>query len=340
MNLTNPQGDKTVNKLVALIILSCVFFPLAIGAMSLISIRSWVLDRSVYERMVSDERLYDAMLTGELPNQFNRSVFVDGDQLPLAAVNNALREVVTADYLRAQSLSVVDQVFDFIEGRSESVEVTFDITPIKAALRGEAATRFANTMAASLPSCAAGQPEITPGGRLVRCIADDSSVEGAAVQIAGALPAVLAAAPDQIVLNDPMYFRNDWGFTNWFRAGTLNSMLNVGILTLIAATLAAAVAGAYLGGDDRRGRLKWFGAALYVLRFGLDAARWEGIRYSEAFRQAVTDMILPLVQQIGSGFLLTGLVSGLIALIVLIWSWRTPSTEQPVGKLVQVPVRN
>jgi hypothetical protein len=360
MNQSILKGDNAMRKLSALLILTVVFFPLVVTVMSLIAIRPWVLDRDFYERMVSDERLYDAVLAWELPNQFNRNVFINEDRLPVNALNIALREVVTPDYLRTQSVNVVDQVFDFIEGQNESFEISFDITPLKTALAGEAGLRFANALAAALPPCESGQTAITPGGVLVRCIAVNSSVAQAADQIARALPVALEDSPDHVVLNDPSNLQNNWGFTNWFLGSSVRSALDLSMFTVIFTTLAVGLIGSFLGGDDLRGRLKWLGSSLFVpaslfvlmglimatpliagpLRNGLNAFRWEGIQYSEAFREAVIEIVAPLVQQIGIGFLITGLVSVLIAGGVLVWSWSINPGERRSSKMVQVPARN
>ena len=349
-----------MRKLFAQLILIFVFFPLAVTAMTLTSIRPWILDRGFYERMVSDERLYDALLTGDLPNQFNARIFVEGDDLPLSALNTALREVVTFGYLRTQSLTIVDEVFDFIDGRTENFEIGFDITPIKAALVEESAVRFATTLAAALLPCESGQAAVPPGGRLVRCIAANSSVDAAAEQITLALPGLLEDAPDRIILNDPANLRNDWGYMDWFVGSSTRGGLDIAVLTVILTSVSVGIVGAFLGGDDLRGRLMWLGSSLFVtaslfvliglvmatpliagpLSNGLNAADWGGIQYSKAFREAVTAIVTPLVQQIGTGFLLTGMVSGLIAFGLLFWSGRVTATDQPTGKIIQVPVRN
>jgi hypothetical protein len=360
MKISISKGDNSMRKLFALIILTVVFFPLAVAAMTLTAIRPWVLDRNFYERLVSDEQLYDALLTGELPNQFNRFVFVDKDQLPLGALSIALREVVTASYLRTQSVAMINQVFDFIDGRKANFEVSFDVSSLKIALGGEAGIRFAKALAASLPFCEVGQEAITPGGTLVRCIAANSSITEAGQQIARALPTALEDAPDHIILNDSMNFQNDWRFVDWFRAGTIRSTLDLSILIIIFTTLATGLVGAFLGGNDLRAQLRWFGSSLFVpaslfvlmgviiatpliagpLRDGLNADRWNGIPFGEAFREAIVGMITPLMQQIGNGFLITGGETCLIALGLFAWSWSVTATEHQSGKLVQVPVRN
>lgn len=348
-----------MRKSYALFILIVVFFPLAFAAMTLTSIRPWILDRDFYNRVVGDDRLYEALLTEELPNQLNREVFIAAEQLPVDALSVALREVVTSAYLRAQAVNVVDKVFDYIDGRDRAIEISWNIAPIKAALLGEAGTRFAATLAAALPTCSVGQEPIAPGGSLTRCISTGASVDAAAGQIVDALPGVLENTPDQIILNDRVSLRMNWYNFDWLLGSSVRTGLDVAMICMIAFAAIFGLVGAYLGGDDLRARLKWLSSSLFapaslfllaglVLSFpviarplsdGLTYVRW-GVQYSEAFREAVLSVIVPVIQQVGNGFLLTGVVSCLIALGLLIWSWATPSNVGRSAKMVQVPAQN
>lgn len=345
-----------MRKLSALFILIVVFIPLTFAAMTLASIRPWILDRGFYEGVVNDEALYEAMLTDEMPRRFNRDTFTEVEQLPVEALGTALREVLTADYLQAQSLHVVDKVFDYFEGRERDFELSLDITPIKEALRGEGKTRFAAALAAALPACSAGQKPIAPGGRLSRCVADGDSIGVTAEQITAALPAVLEDTPDQIVLNDDApYIRMNWYDFGWLPSGSVLAGLDITVLTMIFTAVAAGFVGAYLGGDDLRERLKWFSSALffpgslylaaglflaspYVLR--QIASSIPSLRYSDAFREAVINITVEVIQRMGGGVLLTGLITCLIAGGVLILSVATPTHDRLNSKIVQVPVHN
>jgi len=349
-----------MRKFLALFIWMCVFFPLAVTAMTLTSIRPWILDRAFYERIVNDGRIYDALFAEALPNQFNRQVFGAAEQLPLGALNSALREVVTPDYLRTQSVNIVNEVFDFIEGRDGNFDVSMDFAPIKAALAGEGGQRFANTLAAALPTCTSDQKPVAPGGNLVRCIGDNMSIGAAAAQIVQALPTALENVPDRILLSNPVNLRQNWNWAEWFLGVTVRGGFDIGILVVIVSTLIVGGFLAYVGGDDTRGRLRWLGASLIVpaslfvlmgislatpiidgpLRAELSFTQWDGILYSEAFQRAIGDMVISITQRVGSGFLLTGVVSCLIALFLIALSWRASGSEHHAVKLVQVPVRN
>ena len=67
--------------------------------MTLVSIRPWVLDRGFYEHLLDDNRLYEVQLTDGLPDVFTQDLFA-AEQLPAQALNAALPEIVTAEYLR------------------------------------------------------------------------------------------------------------------------------------------------------------------------------------------------------------------------------------------------
>jgi hypothetical protein len=278
----------------------------------------------------------------------------------LDALGTALREILTADYLRSQSLSIVDQVFDYLEGRDQEFEIALDISPIKTALAGEARLPFAESLAAALPACDRDQQPIADGGRLTRCIAGDSSVDAAAEQIAAALPAVLADKADKLVLNDDtIHIRMNWYDFDWFLGSNVVAAIDIAIVMTIFTALTAGFVGAFLGADDPRGLLRWLSAALFVpaslflllglvlaspliagpISRGLALARWS-VAYSESFRVALSDVVVPAVQQVGNGFLLSGIVGCLIALLLLIVSQAAPASNAKRSRMVQVPARN
>jgi|GEM_PF-6214568 len=250
-----------MRKIFALLIGIFIFLPVAFTAMSLTSLRPWILDRGFYERLVSDERLYDGLFVGELPNVFNRNI-LPNEQLPVAALNAGLREVITPEYMQAQSVAVVNQVFDFIDGREGEYVATLDIAPVKAALSGEARSRFANALAAALPACEAGQEAIAPTGTLMRCISADGSSSEAVGQITAALPTAVEAMPDRVDASETN-IRVDWRSVNWLVRFSVRPSFEIGMIAAVFAALIAGLILAYLGGDNRRERLIWLGSWLF-----------------------------------------------------------------------------
>lgn len=110
---------------------------------------------------------------------------------------------------------------------------------------------------------------------------------------------------------------------------------------------AVGLIGAYLGGDDKREQVQWFGAALFML-MGLaftlpwvgefmHNVNWGGVEYSEAFQQAIINLAAYVTKRMGGGFLLSGTVISVIALWLLIWGWNMTSSQQRTGKIVHIP---
>ncbi len=339
-----------MRKIIALLLTIFLVFPLIMATLSVISVSSWVLDRGFYEGLLGDERLYEVLLSEELPNYFGRRIVVrEIESLPADALSDALREVVTPAYMREQALRIVDDVFDFIEGRDFTLDLYLDIAPIKAALRGEAGPRFSRTLAEGLPTCAAGQEALAPDGTIIRCIPADVSVEEAAGLISLALPVYLDEVPDRIDLNrNPIDLRRELRGAEIWTGFVGTNGLNLAIIVLVFIAGSFWAVAALIGGEDQRERLMWLGWTLLIpavlifliglpinsdvasnwVRYGFNEARFGGFEYSAEFRQALLDVSRHALNQIANGFMAAGGVAGAIALALLAWGFSTPSEKR------------
>lgn len=346
--------EKAMRKLIALFLIVALVFPLTLATLSVISISSWVLDRNFYTNLVSDSRLYEALLTEDLPGYFNSHHIVQqADSLPAGALSKALREMVTPDYLRDQSVRLVNNAFDFIEGRTFTLDLYFDAAPIKAALQSDGGPRFAHTLAANLPGCAASQESIAPGGSLMRCLPSDVTVDQAANKITAALPAFLNDVPDHINLNrEPINMNVRWRGVSWSFIGATGG-LNIAIGVLLFMAAGAWLITAFIGGEDRRGHLLWLGWSLIFpaiiifliglavttplafnwTNFGLSQAHFGGAEFSPAFREAIVSVAGSALNTIANGFLAAGAVAGALALMLMTWGLST-ELERPLPPLV------
>lgn len=339
-----------MRKLIALFLIVAFVFPLTLATLSVISISSWVLDRNFYTNLVSDSRLYEALLTEDLPGYFNsRGIVKEADSLPVGALSKALREVVTPDYLRDQSVRIVNNAFDFIEGRTYTLDLYLDAAPIKAALQGDGGPRFARTLAANLPGCAASQESIAPGGSLMRCLPSDVTVDRAADKITAALPAFLNDVPDRINLSrEPINVNVQWRGVSWGFIGATGG-LNIAIGVLLFMAAGAWLLTAFIGGEDRRGHLLWLGWSLIFpaiiifliglavttplafnwTNFGLSRAHFGGAEFSPAFREAIVSVAGNALNAVANGFLAAGAVAGALALMLITWGLST-EPERPM----------
>ncbi len=346
-----PEGDNGMRKFFTRFIWIGLFLPLAMSAMIMSSMRPWILDRSFYEGVVNDDRVYDVLLNGELADQFNQQVLGTADQLPVAALNSALREVITPVYLRTQSAHIVNEIFDFIQGRDSKIDVSIDLTPIKTALTGAAGQRFANSLAAALPFCETNQTAVASGGSLPRCISQNQSIAATAAQIAHALPAALANTPDHLLLSDTLNLRSNLRLLDLFLAVTVRSGLDMAIVMVILLTVLVGVLLSYMRGGDLFGNLRWLSKSLFVpaavfLLVGvilsnsftanvLQSSQWT-LQSSDAFGQALANMTILIVQHAGSGLLVTGVLTGVIALVLFMFSWKSNAEKQTALSMVQM----
>jgi hypothetical protein len=338
-----------MRKLLALFLIVVIVFPLTMAALSVIAVSSWVLDRAFYQDLLGDERLYEVLLSEELPNYFSRRVVTEADDIPARTLSLALREVVTPQYLRDEATRLVDQAFDALEGRRDTWDLYLNIAPIKAAVRGESRMRFAQALAANLPKCAAGQQPIAPGGTLQRCLASDVSVAEAAEAIAAALPTFVDKFPDQINLSrERIDLRHDLRGINLLWTG--QDALNLAIVVLVLLAGGSWFAAALIAGEDRRARLMWLGWSLFVpallifmiglavntdmttgwVRFGLNEARFDEFETSAEFRLALLDVVRGALNTVANGFLMAGGVAGAMAIALVAWGGATPAERRPV----------
>lgn len=346
------MSTSPLRKVIALLLVIFVVLPLIFTTLIMISINSWVLDRNFYVNLLDDPNLYEALLSQDLPMYVNNRWFAReiNSDLPPAALDKALREVMTSQYLHDQSVQAVNQAFDTLEGRRDALDISLDLAPVKVALRGDGGARFAQTLAAQLPACAAGQESLIVGSTLIRCRAANVSAAEAAQQIATALPAFIDQMPDQINLSrEPLDLRAEWRPFNLIFLGNFGLSMTIGLLLVLSGV--AWLAAGFIGGANRRERLLWLGWSLLVpaalvvimglainsplivgsISLGLDRSRFaiEGVQYSTALRQAIVEMASRALAAVAGGFLIAGGASTAMAIGLIVWGVMTRSEPRP-----------
>jgi hypothetical protein len=331
---------------IAVIMIVLLVFPLIFATMMSFSVSSWAMDRGFYLQLVSDERIYEAILRHDAWDEAQSFEVSEFEGIPSDVLAKALREVVTPNYLRSQAVALVDETFDAIEGKSSTLELSVDITPLKDRLRSAGGNRFARSLAANLPLCSSGQNPFAPGARLPRCRPADLSEEEAAKMISAALPEFLDSLPDSYP--DPaemVYFDYDPENDFWIGFVGTNRLIWISIfLALIAASFW--VGAAFVGGENRRRIVQWLGWPLFVpavltLICGISiriAAGWPWIDtslgnwlttdvwYHAEVAGVVSTVIRTAIKAVARGFLITGAVSLGISAGLIIWSYSI-STE-------------
>jgi len=329
---------RRVPAILIVIFLACPFLS---AAFLTISLSTWTMDRGLYLDILDDARLY------EVPDAVSSATWssagIEGmGGLQWRSVGRAARVVLTPEYLRSQAVRIVNEVFDFFDGRSSRFDPSIDTMPVKAALRGAAGRQFARLLAEDLPVSGGREAfRVTPGHLPVSRPSSISVDQAASIILAG-MPTFLASIPDTLRLSDgPSLHLED--VRGGPRLHIFGWLLAAGIILLVfgAGFLTAA---AFVGGETTRERIQWYGWPLLVpaagtlllgilviagisapwVQWGLANARLQTSGFSPSFIAAVADAARHLATRVGIGFLATGGIAAGIALGLLAWSWALP----------------
>lgn len=336
-----------------LLILLFVFVPAAFCGLMLLG-STWIAERGFYTDVLDNEELYSAFLESDLPAYLGQEVFAS-DQIPAAALATGLQQAVTPAYLRDEALRIVDQVFDYLDGRTQTLQLSLNLAPIREGLGENGGQEFAQALAGALPPCPAGQQAIASGGTLLRCLPPNMSVDDATQQISKTLPEWIAEIPDQVSLGDPVDMRGDTPFdtalTSGIRTGIVAAAGSVGVVALIFWLI-----GALMGAGGARGRWILLGVSLLIpaltvlflgLMFSSATGNWlqlgdnwtlqfEGRDYSREFRVAFEDTLANAVSRVGSNYMLVGAVASGVAAILVAIGLISPSSG-PRYRTVGIP---
>ena len=314
----------------ALLLVIILVFPLIAAAITLLGISSWAAKREFYLDLLDDESLYYGLVEGEFIPYIQAHFDPMMGDVPPAALAESLPVIITPGYLRAQSLGIVNEVFDTIDAGDPEMLLSLDLVPIKQRLQGEGGVEFARKLAAGLPVCrnpvtAEGLPPCRPAGL---------SLDQFTGVIAAALPGLSDALPDVILLTgEPLLFPETWPPRFWIR----RSLLLTGLIVTVIA-LGFWFGAAALGSRTNWGFLNWLGGSLLApttcfFLFGLFlviSSSTEWFRYvsywnTEPFLgTAAGDSLLALVKQIAgkaaTSFLITGGIGAGLGAGLLVWS--------------------
>ena len=337
-----------MRKAIAALMVAVLVFPLLLAALMTFSVSTWAFDRGFYLQLVSDERIYEAILSETAWEQEQIFEVTEFDGIPGDALVKALREVITPNYLRSQAVILVNDAFDAVEGRASVLELTVDLTPLKDRLRGEAGDRFSRSLAANLPVCSTGEQAFAPGAQLPRCRPANLSEERAAEVIVEALPAFLDSLPDaypQPPETIHFYYTPEDEF--WTGLVGTNRLIWVNILlALVAASFW--VGTAFVGGENRRRIVQWLGWPLFVpavliliggiairiaagwpwIDYGLSSWVATDVWYSAEIAEVFATIARSAIKAIARGFLVTGGISIGISMGLIVWSYSIQAEEE------------
>jgi hypothetical protein len=335
-----------MRKLIAVIFAICLAIPLLFVSQIAISTATWALDEQFYVDSLDNESVYRAVFSADVMDGILRSRLSLPADTDTTALQNVIRSVVSEDYLKMQTTTLVSDFFDYWHGKTDQFEPTVDLQPIKAALTAEKQDEFLNALVKTLPVCRNGQTPGFGGESQSACkpqgISDEALIEN---YYKPAMPEILKQVPDQIALGNSWQTWLDqepWGRFLAGRAAPASLMLLVIFLAFVAVCFWYITA--LIADDSWRVRLQWLGWTLIIpslvvlllglLTQGITSPFWleSGMQSTSiqifsgpAGTQAVVDALnASVLPRVSISFLMVGGICSGAALGLIVWGLTTP----------------
>jgi len=323
-------------------------FPLIFSTLLIYSLSTWAVDRNLY---------IDTLISPEVQAQLFSDEFIEkmlaenlGETIDLdsAAVGALFRLMFSEQYFTSQTTIIINQVFDFLEGKNNELTLQLDLTEIKAAFSGPNQQELLEKFAQVLPACQENQS--TQGLGLSLCKPDSISEEDfVKYYLKTNLPVLLTLIQDKVTIVGPVsmptQFQNvPTPFQQFLNLGNIKTT----IFLLAGVTLLLWFLTALTAGKNGKERLLWLGwtmiiPAILVLILGLTAEStffWNTLQYGIVQLNILESgnllfTLLPIIQtlfakQISSSFILSGGFCSAIGLGFITWGAVThvPRTQK------------
>jgi hypothetical protein len=293
-----------------------VGFPLALGALFLISVRPWALDREVYRRAVTDDRLYEAVEAASRDRgaDANETVEMGGWVYDADALARAVGGNLPDEELKALGLRAVDEALDLAEGADRDGNFDLNLAPLKSAVRARA-PQIVRDYVAALES----RPE-TPAAGDFSYRPASLSPAAAEARAAKALEERLDALPDTVSRRVQTSTVRDSGLVFLSKKSLDGAAITMGAVSGILLAGLGALAGVGLAGRIAKagrylippsvvvmvlGILLWLPGAAFVERLMPPEARALLAGTSAAAFRAYIASVLSIAAK---GFFISGLV--------------------------------
>lgn len=335
-----------MRKFLAILIILVFVIPLMTGALFILPVRTWVLDRSFYNRIVNGQQLSNLLQTStsfpvqlQLPIQLN--------QTTMDALYNVIKQTFTPAYLDSQVQPFLDSALNLVEGKATNASFQLDLKPIKAALLGEKRDQVLAILSESLPVCSAGQ---TPTQSAQICRPAGVSMQDFAHTYIGPMyNQVVQSLPDgyNITTSDTSALTRFYFWQSTFPGMTIPTVLT--LLTVFVCLLALLfwLISGLVADSDWGVRLQWLGAALIapaVIVLGIAAlVQWLNpggllsyglVQFGQAaltpeLKTALTGFLQAASSSIARPFFFSGGIALFIAMVLIAWGTITKSSPSP-----------
>lgn len=337
-----------------------VFIILVLPALTctlvLFSVNTWLTDGDFYAEVFDNEDLYAdgaimSVVAAETLNTIalDQGPFTEPDLDPVRALTQAFEATTDAEALRGEIMTASDALVAYINGETQSLTFSVDVTSVKGALSEPTAqATFAEVYTANLTQCRSGTDPLATNGIVYVCIPPGEALGEVEIQVREATPAFVDAMPDTLTTDVDVSFSD------------IAASLRTGLIFLGMFALFLLFATALIASESRRAVLLWMGAMTFIaasmvvmiglsmstnlaedsIRNSFNEATFEDFVVTELFSDAVVETLVDAASRVAEGFLLVG-GAAILAAIILIGVGLTlpgrPPQDDDIGR-VQVPV--
>lgn len=252
-----------MRKVIGVLLFISIVFPLLLSGMVLFSVLNWGLERDTFTDILTTESFHTLVYSDAVMENLLENSGQAMQGIALEDFQDAFQTLVSPQILDEQVSTIVDDVFDFLERKSDVLALEIDLTPLKARFRGAQQDEMLAALATALPVCDAEQ---LLRSKVELCKPDFISEEDFVEEfLRPNLPLILGLIPDSIDLNDPIRYSSlVEDVPVFWRQILLTWDLYDVIYLFIGAVLFLWFITAFIAGKNWRERLLWMGWMLLI----------------------------------------------------------------------------
>jgi hypothetical protein len=325
-----------MRKFLAFLLIIVLVIPLMTASLLILPVRTWIFDRSFYNRAISGQQL-SKLLQSSTSFPVQLQLPVRFSQVTMDALYGVIKQTLTPAYLDSQVQPILDSALNLVEGKATSATFQLDLKPIKTALLGDKRDQMLAIISDSIPVCAAGQ---SASQSAQVCRPSNVSVQSfTQTFLTPALTQVMASLPDayNVTTPDTSSLTRFYFWQSTFPGMTVPTVLT--LLTVFVCLLALLfwLISALVADPDWGVRLQWLGGALIVpalivlavaalvqwlnpgglLNFGLVQVGQTGL--APELKTALTSFIQAVSSSVARPFFLSGGIALFVAIVLYAW---------------------
>ena len=333
-----------MRKIIGVVLAVAIAMPLILSSEIVAAVANWAFDRNIYIEALTSEAVREQILSEETVQTLLQENTANIEGYDVAAMNALLQTLITPEFMENQVADLTNQLFDYLEGKTEILELSLDLTPFKTAIQGPNQDVILLQIAQTLPVCSQEQVENTESIPLCKPAGVDDQTYVASF-LKPNLPLLLMLIPSSVPLGEPVDLRSNIKNIPLFWQqflyldGTHSALILLGVIAGLFWLLAIVIVG-----KNWKEKLLWSGwtlilPSLLVLFIGITAGTalsWNMIKFIFQQMNLYDATHLPIIAQdaiqtlstvfaeyVRNGFLTVGGCCSAIGLGLIAWGVAT-----------------